>query len=151
MSSAVRQTPLTETLSPDFRSAGVSFAAMVIRRFSPRCSIRVTRPTSSIMPVNMKASNVTKHHKPTTEAQRHREKPFLACFLHDFVTPWWHGWSLAVRVAQISFDGEVIFETMKTQAFYLQGLLALQAAGARGEWNRSCRHDLRGVIQKDFI
>src|SRR3954465_4595413 len=53
ISSAVRQTPLTATLAPVPSSLGEFFAVTVIRRFSPRCSILVTRQTSSTMPVNM--------------------------------------------------------------------------------------------------
>ena len=34
-------------------SLGACSAATVMRRFSPRCSMRVMRPTSSTMPVNM--------------------------------------------------------------------------------------------------
>src|SRR6202158_4672881 len=53
MSSAVRQTPLTATLSPTPNCFGMIAASMVIRRFSPRCWIFTTLPTSSIIPVNM--------------------------------------------------------------------------------------------------
>src|ERR1022692_4406102 len=85
ISSAVKQTPLTATLLPGFSSYGVLTAVMVSRRFSPRCSMRVTRPTSSTILVNMRTSIVTKHHKPTTEARRHRERSFL--YLVFSVTP----------------------------------------------------------------
>jgi hypothetical protein len=33
---------------------------MVMRRFSRRCSMRATRPTSSTMPVNMRASGMNR-------------------------------------------------------------------------------------------
>src|SRR5215472_5125915 len=73
MSSAVRQTPLTETLWPVPSSFGTFSAAMVMRRFSPRCSTRMIFPTSSTMPVNMNASgrkrNILIHHRGT-ETQR---------------------------------------------------------------------------------
>src|SRR5215469_13069503 len=62
MSSAVKQTPLTATLLPVPSSFGVFSAVTVIRRFSPRCSILVTCPTSSTMPVNMSISSQTLHH-----------------------------------------------------------------------------------------
>ena len=54
MSSAVRQTPLTATLLPVRSSFGVFAASTVMRRFSPRCSIFASLPTSSIIPVNIK-------------------------------------------------------------------------------------------------
>src|ERR1017187_2127177 len=70
ISSAVRQTPLTETLCPVFSSFGVWDASMVMRRFSPRCSIFTTLPTSSTIPVNMRAV-----------------PPKLSSQHHDFVIP----------------------------------------------------------------
>src|ERR1700686_1796111 len=55
MSSAVRQTPLTATLSPTPNCCGAVALSIVIRRFSPRCSIFATVPPSSIIPVNITA------------------------------------------------------------------------------------------------
>src|ERR1700739_3377343 len=66
MSSAVKQTPLTETLLPVPSSLGVCSAAIVILRFSPRCSMRTILPTSSTMPVNISASQRTDYSKPRT-------------------------------------------------------------------------------------
>ena len=53
MASAVRQTPLTAMLWPVPNSFGAFAASMVMRRFSPCCSIFTTLPTSSIIPVNI--------------------------------------------------------------------------------------------------
>jgi hypothetical protein len=41
--------------------------------------MRVTRPTSSTMPVNMRALQ-KKDHKPTTETGSHGADHFLICF-----------------------------------------------------------------------
>src|ERR1700730_10942307 len=67
MSNRVGQTPLTATLSRVFSSLCILPAVTVMRRLSPRCSIWVTRPTSSTIPVNICASMSNEHHKPTTE------------------------------------------------------------------------------------
>ncbi len=56
ISRAVRHTPLTAMLSPVCSSLGACFASTVMWRFSPRCSMRAMRPTSSMMPVNMGSS-----------------------------------------------------------------------------------------------
>src|ERR1700684_1003966 len=79
MSIAVRQTPLTATLSPVRNSFGVCSAAIVIRRFSPRCSMRVMRPTSSTMPVNISnpLGEDNMLNQFTTESQRHREEQIM--------------------------------------------------------------------------
>src|SRR5881397_3323179 len=53
ISRAVRHTPLTAMLSPVCISVGACFASTVMWRFSSRCSMRTTRPTSSMMPVNI--------------------------------------------------------------------------------------------------
>src|SRR5580700_9849720 len=67
ISTAVRQTPLTATLSPFFNSLTRCEAATVSRRFPFSLLILVTRPTSSMMPVNMEPPSFT------TETQSHRE------------------------------------------------------------------------------
>src|ERR1700676_2486692 len=63
MSSAVRQTPLTATLSPTPNCFEMVAASTVIRRFSPRCWIFTTLPTSSIIPVNMGSSTSLRAHR----------------------------------------------------------------------------------------
>src|SRR5579872_4705366 len=73
ISSAVKHTPLTETLCPVPSSLGACSAAIVMRRFSPRCSMRVIFPTSSTMPVNINASEAQHHNSP--RSHRDTEKP----------------------------------------------------------------------------
>jgi len=55
MARAVRQTPLTAQLSPVFNCFGVFWPSIMTRRFSPFCSMRAMRPTSSTIPVNIRA------------------------------------------------------------------------------------------------
>src|ERR1051326_964224 len=62
ISSAVKHTPLTDTLCPVPSSLGACSAAMVMRRFSPRCSMRVIFPTSTTMPVNINAPEMMEYH-----------------------------------------------------------------------------------------
>jgi hypothetical protein len=50
---AVKQTPLTETLSPIFISGNSFEQATLSRRFSPATLISSACPTSSMIPVNM--------------------------------------------------------------------------------------------------
>src|SRR5579863_1232711 len=88
MSRAVRQTPLTETLSPGLSSLGARSAATVMRRFSPRCLSWVIRPTSSTMPVNTRASgnqylNSPQGHRDTEKTRKEKNE-----FLYVSVTLW---------------------------------------------------------------
>src|SRR5438874_13094108 len=55
ISTAVRQTPLTEILSPCFNSLTSLDDATVKRRCWPLASIEATRPSSSMIPVNIGA------------------------------------------------------------------------------------------------
>jgi hypothetical protein len=53
MSSAVRQTPLTEIESPCFVSSVTVRASITMRAFSPFGSTLLTLPSSSMIPVNI--------------------------------------------------------------------------------------------------
>src|SRR5580704_19795243 len=71
ISTAVRQTPLTAMLSPFFNSLTRLEEETVSRRFLFWWPISVTRPTSSMMPVNMESPSF--HHRGT-ETQRRQDR-----------------------------------------------------------------------------
>src|SRR6266511_11043 len=52
-SSAVRQTPLTAIESPSWMSSVTRRASITTRALSPRCLMLLTRPSSSMIPVNI--------------------------------------------------------------------------------------------------
>src|SRR5271163_1435909 len=101
MSSAVRQTPLTATLSPVFNSPGVFRASTLSRRFSPRCSMLITLPTSSMIPVNINVD-------------------VLSCLglCGDGALPRPSG----IWIAQITFHREVFSEAVQCGALHALGL-----------------------------
>src|SRR3954470_9405500 len=119
MSRAVRQTPLTATLCPVPSSFGLRSAAMVIRRSSPRCSMRVMRPTSSTIPVNIKTSggNVYCMRFKWRGGARYRSTFTL----------------ILVRIAQVAFYGEVLAEAVQVNVLDLCCLVHVTEAGACGE------------------
>src|SRR5208282_905931 len=88
MSSAVRQTPLTATLLPVPSSFGVFVASTVMRRFSPRCSIFTTLPTSSIIPVNIFATPPS-----------------------SYIIP-------SIRIAEVTFQREIFAEAMQLETLH---------------------------------
>src|ERR1700722_5561330 len=161
MSSAVRQTPLTETLSPALSSFGALPAATVMRRFSFICSMRFTRPTSSTMPVNM--SYLRNHYfnsrqktrlgirerlSDSASEQEQEIRDVLLCDLsvlcrENLVRIW---------IAKIAFHCEIVFETMKAHMVDLR-------ESVRGGGSGICRKRDRArvaknpcsVIQKDFV
>src|SRR6267143_2689808 len=125
-SSAVRQTPLTATLSPVLSSLGVLSAAMVIRRTSPRCRMPLTRPTSSMMPVNI--------WPPWSSLKRN-----------------WGG-SLPVWISHISLHREFLPKAMQFEDLSLGGFVQVAKAGACREGNRvGSRQNFGRVIEKDFV
>ena len=108
ISSAVRQTPLTATLLPVPNSFGVSAASTVMRRFSPRCSIFTTLPTSSMIPVNIRFSTFMRF----AYSGNTRHVSTL----------------IRIRIAEIAFQSEILTEAVQ---FEVSHALCLPAQGSR--------------------
>src|SRR3954467_4413646 len=120
MSSAVRHTPLTATLCPLPSSFELRSAAMVMRRFSPRCSMRVMRATSSTIPVNIETScgNCSLYALRVASGGARYRSTFTL---------------ILVRIAQVAFYGEVLAEAVQVNVLDLCCLVHVTEAGACGE------------------
>src|ERR1700686_1757192 len=143
MSSAVRQTPLTATLSPTPNCFGMVAASMVMRRFSPRCSIFTTLPTSSIIPVNIGLYLTL----PKRLVESRASPPILP--LYNSFPRCWRSRLYRVRVVEIAFQRKVFAETMQLGPLHALCLPVQSFTGNKG--NCALAKKLRGVVEKHFV
>src|ERR1043165_1331090 len=97
---------------------------MVMRLFSPRCSIRVMRPTSSTIPVNIKTScgNCSLYALRVASGGAHCQATFGL---------------ILVGIAQVAFYGEVFAEAVQVKILHLRCLAHVAKAGPGCEGNRA--------------
>src|SRR5215469_3975551 len=139
-STAVRQTPLTAMLSPGL-SWGSSFEQETInRRVSPVAVLAATRPTSSMIPVNI-LKFVSRQSANPGERNRRYTRALVAMNL-----------LIQIRIAQIPFYGKVLSETMQPQPAQACRLADASKACACGERDRAgASQDLRSIIEENLV
>src|SRR5579872_1606855 len=151
---AVRHTPLTAMLSPFFSSLTSCEAATVSRRFSFSFVILVTRPTSSMMPVNIEPPSFSpQRYRGTKNASKTiletLQKPsFLSISVFSVAKcP-----SACIRIFQVSLDCEVFAEAMQAHGLHASGIADAGESGASGQRDRSYASENLGcVIEKNFV
>src|SRR6185369_6808722 len=140
ISIAVRQTPLTAMLSPVLSSWCRRAAATVSRRLPFLCAMSVTRPTSSMMPVNIVfycSAGVRKH---LAMSNWH----FANCQLSLLALP--------VRIPQISLHRKIFAEAVHLDPLYVSRFAHVGEAGAGGERHRTgAGQNLRSVVEEYLV
>src|ERR1700686_678018 len=123
ISTAVRQTPLTEMLSPCFNSRTSFEERIVKRRCWPVISIEATRPTSSMIPVKINSGHGFS-----------RTKDRLTSLLKSIQVIRSKS-SIQIWISQISFYGEVLTQSMQPERLQVRGLTHLPKTRSNSKWH----------------